>query len=98
VQIMRNLPQQLYSEKEGSNSTMTNGTTKHSHASPDPLPSPILDLLKSVHNGTITVHIENEPFLRLTITQSDTDRIKLEFWTKICRRGIGDRFEQAFPN
>jgi hypothetical protein len=58
---------------------MTKRTTKHNHASPDPLPSSISNFLKSVHNGTITIHIENEPFLRLTITQSDTDRIKLEF-------------------
>ncbi len=58
---------------------MTKRTTKHNHASPDPLSSSISNFLKSVRNGTITIHIENEPFLRLTITQSDTDRIKLEF-------------------
>ncbi|MFZ0263839.1 MAG: hypothetical protein WA326_01340 [Nitrososphaeraceae archaeon] len=67
---------------------MTKRTTKHNHASPDPLPSSISNFLKSVHNGTITIHIENEPFLRLTITQSDTDRIKLEFGQRFVEEAL----------
>ena len=67
---------------------MTKGTTKHNHPSPDPLPSSISDFLKSVHNGTITIHIGNEPFLRLTITQSDTDRIKLEFGQRFIEEAL----------
>ncbi len=46
---------------------------------PDPLLIPISNFLKSINSGTITIYIENQPFLKLTITQSDTDKIKLEF-------------------
>jgi hypothetical protein len=63
-------------------------TTKDNHASPEPLPSSIPNFLKSVNSGTITIHIENEPVLRLTITQSDTDRIKLEFGQRLAKKAL----------
>lgn len=52
-------------------------TTKN--GTPDSLSTPISNCLRSINKGTITIHIENQPFLKLTITQSDTDKIKLEF-------------------
>lgn len=64
---------------------MAKRTAKHNHAS---LPSSISNFLKSMNSGTITIHIENEPFLRLTITQSDTDRIKLEIGQKFIEEAL----------
>jgi|GEM_PF-4210183 len=61
---------------------------KHDHASLEPLPSSIPNFLKSVNSGTITIHIENEPVLRLTITQSDSDRIKLEFGQRFVEEAL----------
>jgi hypothetical protein len=75
---------------------MTKRTTKHNHASPDPLPPSISNFLRSVNNGTITIHIENEPFLRLTITQSDTDRIKLEFGQRFVEEALVIGFNRLF--
>ena len=65
---------------------MQKRSTKHNHASPEP--SLIPNFLKSVNSGTITIHIENEPVLRLTITQSDSDRIKLEFGQRIVEEAL----------
>jgi hypothetical protein len=67
---------------------MTKRTAKHDHDSLDPLPSSISNFFKSMKSGTITIHIENEPFLRLTLTQSDTDRIKLEFGQKFVEEAL----------
>lgn len=67
---------------------MQKRTTKHNHASLEPLPSSIPNFLKSVNSGTITIHIQNEPVLRLTITQSDTDRIKLEFGQRFVEEAL----------
>ena len=67
---------------------MTKRTAKQDHGSPDPLPSSISNFFKSVNSGTITIHIENEPFLRLTLTQSNTDRIKLEFGQKFVEEAL----------
>jgi hypothetical protein len=67
---------------------MQKRSTKHDHASPEPLPSLIPNFLKSVNSGAITIHIENEPVLRLTITQSDSDRIKLEFGQRFVEEAL----------
>jgi hypothetical protein len=67
---------------------MQKRATKHNHASPEPLPSSIPNFLKSVNSGTVTIHIENEPVLRLTITQSDSDRIKLEFGQRFVEEAL----------
>ena len=67
---------------------MTKRTAKHDHDCPDPLPSSIQNLFKSLDSGTITIYINNESFLRLTLTQSDTDRIKLEFGQKFLEEAL----------
>jgi hypothetical protein len=68
---------------------LTKGITKHKQADPDParvgpdpLSAPILNFLTSMTSGAIAIHVENQPFLKLTITQSDTDKIKVEFGQK----------------
>ena len=77
-----------YIPRKGSIQRMQKRTTKHNHASPEPLPASIPNFLKSVNSGMITIHIENEPVLRLTITQSDSDRIKLEFGQKLVEKAL----------
>ncbi|MGA7370046.1 MAG: hypothetical protein WBX01_13030 [Nitrososphaeraceae archaeon] len=77
---------------------MAKRTAKRDHASPDPLPPSISYILKSMNKGTITIHIENEPFLRLTITQSDTDRIKLEFGQKFVEDALTIGLNRLFDS
>lgn len=74
---------------------MTKGITKHKQAdpdpacvSPDPLSTPILNFLTSMTSGAIAIHVENQPFLKLTITQSDTDKIKVEFGQKFIEMPV----------
>jgi hypothetical protein len=67
---------------------MTKRTAKQDHDSPN--------FFKSINSGTITIHIENEPFLRLTLTQSNTDRIKLEFGQKFVGEALMIGLDRLF--
>jgi hypothetical protein len=67
---------------------MQKRATKHNHASLEPLPSSIPNFLEAVSSGTITIHIESEPVLRLTIRQSDSDRIELEFGQRFVEEAL----------
>ena len=75
---------------------MPKRTTKHNQASLDPLPSSISNFLKSVNSGIITIHVENEPFLRLTIKHSDTDRLKLEFGQRFVEEALEKGLNRLF--
>jgi len=69
--------------------TTTKGTTtKYKHNSSDLLAASISGCLRSMNSGTITIHLDNQPFLKLTIAQSDTDKFRIEFGQKFMEMSL----------
>ena len=69
--------------------TTTKGTTtKYKHNSQDLLAASISDCLRSMKSGTITIHLDKKPFLKLTIAQSDTDKFRVEFGQKFMEMSL----------
>lgn len=66
------------------------------NGTPDPLSTPISNCIRSINSGTVTIHIENQPFLKLVITQSDTDKIKLEIGQKFLEMSLAVGLNKLF--
>jgi hypothetical protein len=84
---------------------LTKGTKKHKQADPDParagpdiLPTPIMNFLTSMTSGAVSIHVENQPFLKLTISQSDTDKIKVEFGQKFIEMSLAIGLNRLFDS
>lgn len=62
----------------------------------DPLFTSISNCLRSISSGTLTIQSENQPFLKLLITQSDTEKIKLEFGQKFIEMSLAIGMNRFF--
>jgi hypothetical protein len=66
------------------------------YGTPDPLFTSISNCLRSISSGTVTIHIENQSFLKLVMTQSGTEKIKLEFGQKFLEMSLAIGLNRLF--